>query len=119
MRTLAIATLAALSVISPSLEAQEAVRFDRPIYTLENAALCSRQQQVAAISRAIEGGDHVAADRLIAASCKVVGPDIALTVVARPGLYDPDVEVRATAVPGLDPAVPRGARWTLKSMVRN
>lgn len=119
MRTLAIATLAALSVIGLPAMAQEAVRFDRPIYTLENAVLCPRQAQVTAIRRAVEEGDQAAADRVIAASCKRVGPDLALTVVARPGLYDPDVEVRVTAVPGLDPAVPRGARWTLKSMVRN
>src|SRR3954468_12953460 len=119
MRTLSIATVTALSVIGPAAMAQEAVRFDRPIFTVEGTALCPRQAQVAAIQRAIEGNDHVAAERAIAASCRVVGPDVPLVVVARPGRYDPDVEVRVAAAAGLDPAGARGPRWALKSMGGN
>ena len=52
----------------------------------------------------------------------MVGPDIRLAVVSRPGAYDQDVEVRVAgdAPAGLDGgALPRGKVWTLKTMVRN
>ena len=49
-----------------------------------------------------------------------MGPDIPLTVVARPGSYDSDVEVRvASDGPGGEAGLPRGKVWTLKTMVRN
>ena len=53
-------------------------------------------------------------------ACKLAGPDIRLTVVARPGSHDPDVEVRVAGdAPSADTTLPRGKVWTLKSMVRN
>ncbi len=98
-----------------------AVRFDRPIFTTDGAALCPRQHQIAALRRALDDNDRAAFDRAAKdGACKLVGPDIPLAVVARPGSYDPDVEVRVAgdaseAAAGL----PRGKVWTLKSMVRN
>ena len=99
-----------------------ALRFDRPIFTTEGAALCPRQHQIAALRRALDDNDRAAFDRTVAANaaCKLVGPDIRLTVVARPGAYDPDVEVRVGDAQALDgAALPRGKAWTLKTMVRN
>src|ERR671917_105460 len=81
------------------------VRFDRPIFTTDGAALCPRQHQIAALRRALDDNDRVAFDRAARdGACKLAGPDIRLTVVARPGAYDPDVEVRVAgdAPPGLD-----------------
>ena len=99
--------------------AQDAVRFDRPIFTTEAAVLCARQGPIALLRRAADGGDRAEFERIASRDCKRVGPDLRLTVVARPGLYDPDVEVRVASAPDLDPGVPRGRMWTLKSMVRN
>lgn len=98
---------------------QEAARFDRPVFSGDGAVLCPRQEQISALRRALEDNDRPAADRMIATSCKAIGPDVRLNVVSAPGLRDPDVEVRVASAPGIDPALPRGARWTLKSMVRN
>jgi hypothetical protein len=121
MRKLLVAVLAASAgaVVSPMAGGQEGPRFDRPIFTVEGAVLCSRQEQISAVRHAQEDNDRPAADRMIAASCKVVAPGIRLGVVAAPGLRDPDVEVRVVSAPGLDPSLPRGSRWTLKTMVRN
>ena len=100
-----------------------AVRFDRPIFTTDNTALCPRQHQIAALRRALDDNDRAAFDRAAKdGACKLVGPDIRLTAVSRPGAYDPDVEVRVVgdAPAGLDGgALPRGKVWTLKTMVRN
>lgn len=114
-----IATLAASAAVTSVAVGQEASRFDRPIFTIDGAVLCPRQEQITAVRRALDDNNRPAADRLIAASCKVIGPDIRLGVVSAPGLRDPDVEVRVASVPGLDPSLPRGSRWTLKAMVRN
>ena len=63
-----------------------AVRFDRPIFTTESAALCPRQHQIAALRRALDDNDRAAFDRAAReGACKLVGPDIRLAVVARPG----------------------------------
>jgi hypothetical protein len=99
--------------------AQNAVRFDRPVFTTEATVLCPRQEDVALLRRAVDGRDRANFERIASRNCKRVGPDLRLTVVARPGLYDSDVEVRVASVPDLDPGVPRGRVWTLKSMVRN
>ena len=99
--------------------AQDAVRFDRPVFTTDATVLCPRQDNIAAVRQALEGNDRAAADRVIKNSCKIVGPDLRLTVVRMPGLYDPDVEVQVRITPDLDRSVPRGPRWTLKNMVRN
>lgn len=99
------------------------VRFDRPIFTTEGTAVCPRQHQIATLRRALDDNDRVAFDRAVAASngaCKLVGPDLRLTVVARPGSYDPDVEVRVAGdTSATDSRLPRGKVWTLKTMVRN
>ena len=97
------------------------VRFDRPIFTTDSTALCPRQHQIAALRRALDTNDRAALDRAAKESaCKLVGPDIRLTVVARPGAYDPDVEVKvADDGAGGEAGLPRGKVWTLKSMVRN
>lgn len=99
------------------------VRFDRPLFTADGAALCPRQHHIAALRRALDDNDRAAFDRAARdGACKVVGPDIRLTVVARPGAYDQDVEVRVAgeAPAGTDgSALPRGKVWTLRSMVRN
>jgi hypothetical protein len=114
-----IATLVASATVTFAAVGQEASRFDKPIFTIDGAVLCPRQEQITAIRRALDDNNRPAADRMIAASCKVVGPDIRLSVVSAPGLRDPDVEVRVASAPGLDPSLPRGPRWTLKAMVRN
>jgi hypothetical protein len=121
MRKMLVIALVAFgsTVIPPMAGGQEALRFDKPVFTIDGAVLCPRQEQITAIRRAQEDNDRLAADRVIAASCKAVGPDIRLSVVAAPGLRDPDVEVRVVSTPGLDPSLPRGSRWTLKTMVRN
>ncbi len=97
------------------------VRFDRPIFTTDSTALCPRQHQIAALRRALDDNDRAAFDRAAKdGACKLVGPDIRLAVVARPGAYDPDVEVRVAGdAPSADAGLPRGKVWTLKSMVRN
>jgi hypothetical protein len=99
------------------------VRFDRPIFTTDSTSLCPRQHHIAALRRALDDNDRAAFDRAARdGACKMVGPDIRLAVVARPGSYDPDVEVRVSdeAPAGIDPGtLPRGKVWTLKSMVRN
>jgi hypothetical protein len=99
--------------------AQDAVRFDRPVFTTEATVLCPRQEHVTLLRRAEDGRDRTNFDRIASRDCKKVGPDLRLTVVARPGLYDADVEVRVASAPDLDPGVPRGRMWTLKNMVRN
>ncbi|WP_149539116.1 hypothetical protein [Siccirubricoccus phaeus] len=119
MRRLFAVVLVAAGASGAVALAQDALRFDRPLFTVEGAVLCPRQTQVAAIQRALDANNRAAADRIITEFCKAVGADIPLTVVSRPGRYDRDVEVRAVATPDPDPAVPRGARWTLKTMVRN
>ena len=98
-----------------------AVRFDRPIFTTENTALCPRQHQIAAFRRALDANDRAAFDRAAKDNgCTLVGPDIRLGVVSRPGSYDPDVEVRVAGDgPGGEAGLPRGKVWTLKAMVRN
>jgi hypothetical protein len=95
------------------------VRFDRPIFTTEGTVLCARQEQIGALRRASDDNDRAAFDRAAKGVCRTVGPDLRLTVVAMPGLYDPDVEVRVSGAQTLEPGVPRGKMWTLKSMVRN
>lgn len=119
MRTKFIAVLAAFAVVTFVAVGQEAVRFDKPFFTMDGAVLCPRQDQINAVRRALEDNDRAAADRMSAAACKVIGPDIRLNVVSAPGIRDPDVEVRVASAPGLDPSLPRGSRWTLKAMVRN
>ena len=114
-----IAILLVSATVTSTAIGQEAVRFDRPVFTMDGALLCPRQEQISAVRRALEDNDRPAADRMIAASCKVIGPDIRLSIVSAPGLRDPDVEVRVASTPGLDPSLPRGSRWTLKTMVRN
>ena len=99
--------------------AQDTVRFDRPIFTTEATVLCARQQDITALGRARDDNDRTAVERIVNRNCKQVAPDIRLTVVAKPGLYDPDVEVRVASAPDLDPSLPRGKMWTLKSMLRN
>jgi hypothetical protein len=101
------------------MTAHDTVRFDRPIFTTETTVLCARQQDIAALRRASNDNDRATIDRITSRNCKQVAPDIRLTVVAKPGLYDPDVEVRVASAPDLDPSLPRGKMWTLKSMVRN
>lgn len=100
-------------------DAAGALRFDRPIFTTEGTVLCARQEQIGALRRASEENDRTAFDRAAKGTCKTVGPDVRLTVVAMPGLYDPDVEVRVSGAQNLEPGLPRGKMWTLKSMVRN
>ena len=97
------------------------VRFDLPVFTTDSTALCPRQHQIAALRRALDDNDRAAFDRAARdGACKLVGPDIRLAVVARPGAYDPDVEVRVAGdAPSADAGLPRGKVWTLKSMVRN
>jgi hypothetical protein len=97
------------------------VRFDRPLFTTDAAALCPRQHQIAALRRALDANDRGAFDRAAKeGACKLVGPDIRLAVVARPGAYDPDVEVKVAGdAPGGEAGLPRGRVWTLKTMVRN
>ena len=97
------------------------VRFDRPIFTMDSTALCQRQHQIAALRRALDDNDRAAFDRAVKENgCKPVGPDIRLTVVAQPGSYDPDVEVRVAGdASAPDATLPRGKVWTLKTMVRN
>ncbi|MDN3562955.1 hypothetical protein ACFQY5_37025 [Paeniroseomonas aquatica] len=119
MRKPFIAMMTVSSAVIFVAVGQEATRFDRPVLTMDGAVLCPRQEQISAVRRALENNDRPAADRMVAASCKVVGPDIRLSVVSAPGLRDPDVEVRVASAPGLDPSLPRGPRWTLKTMVRN
>jgi len=130
MRVVIVAAAAALCGALPGGAAAQvamapqasAVRFDRPLFTTEGAALCSRQHQIAALRRALDDNDRAAFDRAAKeGACKLVGPDLRLTPVARPGTYDPDVEVRVAgeAPAGADAALPRGKVWTLKSMVRN
>ncbi len=77
--------------------------------------------QIAALRRALDDNDRAAFDRAAKdGACKLVGPDIPLAVVARPGSYDPDVEVRVAGDgPGGEAGLPRGKVWTLKTMVRN
>ena len=93
----------------------------RPVFTAEGAALCPRQHQIAALRHALDDNDRGAFDRTARdGACKLVGPNIPLAVVARPGSYDPDVEVRVAGdAPGGEAGLPRGKVWTLKTMVRN
>jgi hypothetical protein len=99
--------------------AQEAVRFDRPIFTTSVTALCPSQGDITTLRRASDTEDKKAFERLVDRTCKSPGPDIRLTIITTPGLYDPDVEVRIAAAPNLDPSLPRGKVWTLKTMIRN
>lgn len=99
--------------------AQQEVNFERPIFTTQGTALCASQIEVAALRRALIDNDRVTIDRVVREACKLVGPNIRLTVVAAPGSYDPDVEVRVIPIPGLDRTVPRGNTWTLKALLRN
>jgi hypothetical protein len=116
---LPLAAASFLGVAYSAALAQEAVRFDRPVYTTEAAALCPRQGDITALRRALEDGDRAAFERVASQNCKAPGPDIRLTVVAMPGLYDPDVEVRVASAPNLDPSLPRSKLWTLKTMLSN
>ena len=97
-----------------------AVRFDRPVFTTESTVLCPRQYDITLLRRASDDNDRAAFERLAGTACKLPGPDIRLTVVTSPGLYDPVVEVRAGGgAQNLGPGVPRGKVWTLKTMLRN
>lgn len=113
--------VAALTLGAPGgpSQAQEGARFDRPVFTTDATALCRRQDQVAALRRALDDNDRAAIDRLVTESCRLVGPNIRLSVVAMPGLYDPDVEVRVAGGPGVPAGLARGTAWTLKALVRN
>jgi hypothetical protein len=119
----AILSLGATVVFCGSMHgaalAQETLRLDRPIFTTSATTLCQRQTDISALHRASEASDRAAVERTLGTRCKAVGPDIRLTVAAMPGLYDPDVEVRVASAPDLDPSLPRGKMWTLKSMLRN
>ena len=99
--------------------AQQEVDFQRPVFTTQGTALCASQSQVAELRRALDDQDRATIQRIVAGPCTLVGPNIRLTVVAAPGSYDPDVEVRVGPTPGLDRAVPRGSMWTLKALLRN
>ena len=99
--------------------AQQEVNFERPVFTTPGTALCTSQSQVAALRRALDDQDRAAIDRIIGETCRLVGPNIRLSVVSTPGTYDPDVEVRVHRTPALDLAVPRGSVWTLKALLRN
>jgi len=110
---------AAFSIVCTEVNAQDAVRFDRPVFTTDATALCQRQDQVAALRRALDDNDRAVIDRLVSESCKLVGPNLRLNVVSMPGSYDPDVEVKVANTPGLDRNVPRTTVWTLKALVRN
>lgn len=116
----AMSGLAAAQQVAMAPQAS-AVRFDRPVFTTDNTALCPHQHKIAALRRALDDNDSAAFDRAARdGSCKLVGPDIRLTVVAQPGAYDLDVEVRVAGdAPGGGAGLPRGKVWTLKSMVRN
>ncbi|TDH58185.1 hypothetical protein E2C06_33880 [Dankookia rubra] len=99
--------------------AQQDVNFQRPVFTTQGTALCGSQSQVAELRRALDDQDRATIQRIVAGPCTLVGPNIRLTVVAAPGTYDPDVEVRVGPVAGLDRTVPRGNTWTLKVLLRN
>ncbi|RAI58572.1 hypothetical protein [Roseicella frigidaeris] len=116
---LSLGAILALGAPSGPGRAQEGVRFDRPVFTTDATALCRRQDQVAALRRALDDNDRAAIDRLVAESCRLVGPNIRLSVVARPGLYDPDVEVQVAGGPAVPASLARGTAWTLKALVRN
>ncbi len=116
---LPLAAASALGAVHSVALAQDAVRFDRPVYTTEAAVLCPRQGDITALRRASEDSDRTAFERIAGRTCKTVGPDIRLSVVAKPGIYDPDVEVRVASAPDLDPGLPRGKLWTLKTMLSN
>lgn len=126
----AVLTLAAVALCGALHDAASAqgimapqangVRFDRPVFTTDSTALCPRQHQIAALRRALDDNDRAAFDRAAKeGACKLVGPGIRLMIVARPGAYDPDVEVRVGEAPDAEAGLPRGKVWTLKSMVRN
>ena len=121
MRRILLPFLAALFVgaCHHTAVAQEEVRFDRAIFTTSVTALCPSQGDFAALVRESDAADQKAFERLVARTCKQPGPNIRLTVVIKPGLYDPDVEVMIAAAPGLNPSLPRGRMWTLKTMIRN
>jgi hypothetical protein len=121
MRRVVLSLVAAssLGAMHSAALAQDAVHFDRPIYTTEAAVLCPRQGDITALRRASEDSDRTAFERIAGRTCKTVGPDIRLSVVAKPGIYDPDVEVRVASAPDLDPSLPRGKLWTLKTMLSN
>ncbi|MFC7475646.1 hypothetical protein ACFQS7_14840 [Dankookia sp. GCM10030260] len=99
--------------------AQQEVNFQRPIFTTQGTALCATQGQIAELRRALDDQDRATIQRIVAGPCTLVGPNIRLTVVAAPGSYDPDVEVRVGPASGLDRTVPRGNTWTLKALLRN
>jgi hypothetical protein len=99
--------------------AQQEVNFQRPVFTTQGTALCASQSQIAELRRALDDQDRATIQRIVAGPCTLVGPNIRLTVVAAPGTYDPDVEVRVGPTPGLDRTVPRGNAWTLKALLRN
>ena len=117
--SLSLTVVAVCGAVHGVAVAQDTVRFDRPIFTTEATVLCVRQQDITALRRASDDNDREAVERITSRNCKQVGPAIRLTVVAKPGLYDPDVEVRVASAPDLDPSLPRGKMWTLKGMVRN
>ena len=117
VKLLAAASL--LGAMPHSVCAQQEVNFQRPIFTTLGTALCASQGQVAGLRRALDDQDRATIQRLVAGPCTLVGPNIRLTVVAAPGSYDPDVEVRVGPAPSLDRTMPRGNTWTLKALLRN
>jgi hypothetical protein len=120
MRGVLLLTTAALcAALHGTASAQDAVRFDRPVFTTAATVLCARQGDIAALRRASDDNDRAAFERIASTTCKLAGPDIRLSVVAKPGLLDPDVEVRVNSAPGTEANLPRGKVWTLKTMVRN
>ncbi|NOG69204.1 hypothetical protein [Roseicella sp. DB1501] len=121
MRGALLSFLVASALIAPGGpgRAQEGVRFDRPVFTTDATALCRRQDQVAALRRALDDNDRAAIDRIIAETCRLVGPNIRLSVVTMPGLYDPDVEVRVAGRPVMPAGLAQGTVWTLKALLRN
>jgi hypothetical protein len=77
-----ITSLAVSAAVTFTAIGQEAVWFDRPVFTMDGAVLCLRQEQISVVRRALKDNDRPVADRMIAASCKVFGPDIPLSVVS-------------------------------------
>jgi hypothetical protein len=116
---LPLVVAAFLAAAQSGASARDGVRFDRPVYTTDTTVLCPNQGDIAALSRASEANDRAAVERIASRSCRLPGLDLRLSVVAMPGLYDPDVEVRIASALNLDPSLPRGKLWTLKTMLSN
>jgi hypothetical protein len=116
---LSLAAVLLIAAMHADAAAEGFVNFDRPIFTTEGTPLCARQDHVAALRRALDDNDRATMDRILNASCKLVGSNIRLGVVGVPGYLDPDIEVRVISGPGTDRSVPRGNTWTLKALLRN